>query len=418
MKYIKHISGIVPHANKNIDIPINFKNLIITGNNSSGKTQFLLALKEKLDIYIKEKLIQEKDKIISRINGYKKDLESFQKGSSDYSNRERWLENELNKLNKIDSGITIEIPEILDITYKFEKKVAIIITFDAMRTSNISHANQTTSISNEINNAQNNFTNNLGNKLEQHLYNITVNQSLSLTHKKDSSLFEKYTNWFKSFDENLKFLFENESTHLFFEINDTENKYYIVKDSQKFSFQNLSSGYQAIFNIYSDLLMRTEFFNIAPSELEGIVIIDEIDAHLHISLQKLIFPFFTRSFPKIQFIVSTHSPFVITSTDNDTVVYDISSGDFFEEDLSRYSYESVIKGLFHVNPISSDTKNSIEILKNLLNENPSNYENIRSIVKSLIELEKNDLLDKNLKNLYLQAINLLADNNQLEDLDV
>lgn len=146
--------------------------------------------------------------------------------------------------------------------------------------------------------------------------------------------------------------------------------------------------------------------------------IDEIDVHLHISLQKLIFPFFTRSFPKLQFIVSTHSPFVITSTDNDTVVYDISSGEFFEEDLSQYSYKSVIKGLFHVNPISSDTKNSIEILKNLLTENPNNYEKIRSIVKNLIELEKNDLLDKSLKNLYLQAINLLADNNQLEDLDV
>ena len=146
--------------------------------------------------------------------------------------------------------------------------------------------------------------------------------------------------------------------------------------------------------------------------------IDEIDAHLHISLQKKILPFFSKLFPQIQFIVTTHSPFVITSTDNDTVVYDISSRELFEEDLSRYSYESVIKGLFHVNPISSDTKNSIEILKNLLNENPSNYENIRSIVKSLIELEKNDLLDKSLKNLYLQAINLLADKNQLEDLDV
>ena len=122
MKYIKHISGVVPHTNKNIDIPINFKNLIITGNNSSGKTQFLLALKVKLDIYIKEKLIQEKDKILSRIDTYKKDLESFQKGSSDYSNRERWLENELNKLNRIDSGITLEIPTILDISYKFEKR--------------------------------------------------------------------------------------------------------------------------------------------------------------------------------------------------------------------------------------------------------------------------------------------------------
>ena len=403
MKYIKHISGVVPHTNKNIDIPINFKNLIITGNNSSGKTQFLLALKVKLDIYIKEKLIQEKDKILSRIDTYKKDLESLQKGSSDYSNRERWLENELNKLNRIDSGITLEIPTILDISYKFEKKEATIISFDAMRTSNISHANQTTSIGNEINNAQNNFTNNLGNKLEQHLYNITVNQSLSLTHKKDPSLFEKYTAWFKRFDENLKFLFENDSTHLLFEINNTENKYYIVKDSQKFSFQNLSSGYQAIFNIYSDLLMRTEFFNVAPSELEGIVIIDEIDAHLHISLQKLIFPFFTRSFPKIQFIVSTHSPFVITSTDNDTVVYDISSGEFFEDDLSHYSHESIIKELFHVKNENENLRVlSDHLLKFIGSENQT--QDLNSIQKLLNEINKDfDKLSVELQLQYMIA---------------
>ena len=123
-------------------------------------------------------------------------------------------------------------------------------------------------------------------------------------------------------------------------------------------------------------------------------------------------------FPEIQFIVSTHSPFVITSTNNDTVVYDLSTGEFFEEDLSQYSYESVIKGLFHVNPISADTMDSIKTLKDLLNENPRNYENIRSIIKNLSELEKNKLLDKKLKNLYLQGINLLADNNQLEGLDV
>ena len=61
---------------------------------------------------------------------------------------------------------------------------------------------------------------------------------------------------------------------------------------------------------------------------------------------------------------------------------------------------------------------SIKTLKDLLNENPRNYENIRSIIKNLSELEKNKLLDKKLKNLYLQGINLLADNNQLEGLDV
>ena len=418
MKYIKHISGIVPNTNKEINIPLNNRNLIITGNNSSGKTQFLKGLELKLNIYLKEKLIQEKTEIEDNIKRYQRDLITFQKGSQDYSNREHWLNNNLIKLSKIESGISLDIPNYLKLTYKFEKQEAILILFDAMRTSNIIHANQTTSINMEINEAKRNFSSNIGNKFEQHLYNITVNQSLSLTHKKDASLFEKYVEWFKRFDENLKFLFENESTHLFFEMNDKENKYYIVKDSQKFSFQNLSSGYQAIFNIYSDLLMRTEFFNVPPSELEGIVIIDEIDAHLHISLQKLIFPFFTRSFPKVQFIVSTHSPFVITSSDNDTVVYDISSREFFEEDLSQYSYEAVIKGLFHVNPISAETKESITTLKNFLNENSTNYENIRSVVKDLLPLDKKNLLDKQVKNLYLQAINLLADHNQLEDLDV
>ena len=180
----------------------------------------------------------------------------------------------------------------------------------------------------------------------------------------------------------------------------------------------LSSGLQAVFKIYSSLLMRTKLANIDPTELLGIVVIDEIDVHLHISLQKKVLPFLTKAFPKIQFIVSTHSPFVITSTDNDSVVYDLSTGEFFEENLSRYSYESIIKGLFHVNPISSETKESIATLKKLLNEDQPNYENIRSIVKDLIQLEKNDLLDKKVKNLYLQAINLLADHNQLEDLNV
>ncbi len=44
--------------------------------------------------------------------------------------------------------------------------------------------------------------------------------------------------------------------------------------------------------------------------------------------------------------------------------YDISSGEFFEDNLSQYSYESVIKGLFHVDTVSSET-NRIECLKNL-----------------------------------------------------
>jgi hypothetical protein len=44
--------------------------------------------------------------------------------------------------------------------------------------------------------------------------------------------------------------------------------------------------------------------------LPGVVVIDEVDAHLHPSWQKDIGPWFTRCFPKVQFIVTTHSPII------------------------------------------------------------------------------------------------------------
>ncbi|MEQ1122196.1 MULTISPECIES: AAA family ATPase [Acinetobacter] len=223
---------------------------------------------------------------------------------------------------------------------------------------------------------------------------------------------------FLKIEKDIQTILENQTIELSF-TKSGDQVLIIQKDKNiSFSFDSLSSGFKAIFNIYANLLVRAQFQEVSPEELVGIAVIDEIDVHLHISLQKKVLPFLIKAFPKVQFIVSTHSPFVITSTNNDTVVYDISSGEFFEEDLSRYSYEAVIKGLFHVNPISAEINKSIETLKDLLNENSINYDNIRSIVKGLIQLERNGLLDKKLKNLYLQAINLLADHNQLEDLDV
>lgn len=43
-------------------------------------------------------------------------------------------------------------------------------------------------------------------------------------------------------------------------------------------------------------------------EKEGIVLIDEIETHLHLELQRVILPILTTIFPNIQFVVTTHSP--------------------------------------------------------------------------------------------------------------
>lgn len=86
--------------------------------------------------------------------------------------------------------------------------------------------------------------------------------------------------------------------------------------------------------------------------------IDELEAHLHIDLQKKIFPFLTRFFPRIQFIVSTHSPFIINSISN-TVIYDLEK-QLVLEDLSSYSYDGIVEGYFGSDKYSQEAKDKID----------------------------------------------------------
>ena len=79
-------------------------------------------------------------------------------------------------------------------------------------------------------------------------------------------------------------------------------------------------------------------------DIEGIVLIDELETHLHIELQKKILPFLIEFFPNIQFIVTTHSPFVLNSIE-DAVVYDLEKN-IRLENLSNFSYEGIVEGYF------------------------------------------------------------------------
>lgn len=77
------------------------------------------------------------------------------------------------------------------------------------------------------------------------------------------------------------------------------------------SIFNLSSGESSILCIFGELLRQAD--KIDCSELDkvtGIVLIDEIDKHLHIKLQKEILPLLLVLFPNVQFIISSHSPFL------------------------------------------------------------------------------------------------------------
>ncbi|UDI90602.1 AAA family ATPase [Pseudomonas sp. IAC-BECa141] len=149
----------------------------------------------------------------------------------------------------------------------------------------------------------------------------------------------------------------------------------------KYSFQTLSSGYLAIFDIYADLLMRAEYRDITPGELMGVVLIDEIDAHLHISLQRKILPFLIKSFPNVQFIVTTHSPFVVTSVD-DALIYDISTGTECD-DLSMYSIETVIEGLLGVPSVSRKLENIVKSLADMTSSSEFSLDEVEALLAKI-----------------------------------
>ncbi|EHU2605567.1 AAA domain protein [Acinetobacter baumannii OIFC0162] len=401
-----NIRGDIPHAKiENINIPLNRRNLIITGRNGSGKTSFLTTLERNILNNLEKKdqqLLQSQRNIESWIN-YRNTLA---KTSEQYISISNQIEREQEKIQLLNNGFQLDFNSFDELQSNYDSFKAIFRSFPAMRISSIDHATQTTSLIEEKTIAKQNFKHNLGSKLEQHLINVKTSEAFAKGIEKDEIKGKKFEEWFNLFDTSLKKLFENNNAKLVF--SNEERKFRITDGKLISSFQDLSSGYKAIFDIYADLLLRTEFFDITPSELQGIVLIDEIDAHLHISLQKLILPFFSESFPNIQFIVSTHSPFVITSTDNDTVVYDISSGEFFEDDLSYYSHESIIKELFHVKEENENLKKlSGQLLEFIeLKDSPKDLNTIQDLLN---EIHKNfEKLSVELQLQYMVAKNKLA----------
>ena len=77
------------------------------------------------------------------------------------------------------------------------------------------------------------------------------------------------------------------------------------------SIFGMSSGELSILSMFVEILRQADNLstNIKLEEIQGIVLIDEIDKHLHIKLQKEVLPAMMELFPNVQFIVSTHSPF-------------------------------------------------------------------------------------------------------------
>ena len=278
------------------------------------------------------------------------------------------MEHFKNQINEFEEGLQIEIPQNIEFSILYDERKAIIRFFEEKRLAEIARPTAVKGLKTEKEEAQKNHNQKLGNALEQHLVNLKTRASLAITEDKNDKLANEINNWLNTFENSLKKLFEDDSVRLSFAFEVDKTGFTILQnDKPPFTFQTLSAGYRAIFDVYAELLMRTEYFDVMPDELTGVVFIDEVDSHLHVSLQRIILPFFTESFPKIQFIVTTHSPFVLmSSSEENTLVYDLEKKGI-TDDLSYYTYSAVMKGLWNVKPISIHLENSIKEISKIVN---------------------------------------------------
>jgi predicted ATP-binding protein involved in virulence len=133
---------------------------------------------------------------------------------------------------------------------------------------------------------------------------------------KDIRLEANLEKWFDNFQQALREIYRCPELKL---QRDTKNLVFKVDmpGREPFGLHEMSDGYAAFLDIFMELLMRLENAETTVEyEQPAIVLIDEIETHLHVELQKRALPFLAKMFPHIQFITATHSPFVITLLSN------------------------------------------------------------------------------------------------------
>lgn len=124
------------------------------------------------------------------------------------------------------------------------------------------------------------------------------------------------------------------SYYLEFEAEVTVDQHHIGKTLHS----HMSDGLKAMLNLVAELAFRCVILNgfkgtEAVAETEGVVLIDELDMHLHPNWQRHVVADLRAAFPNIQFIVTTHSPFIVQSLKKEQLIVleddlDVSSDPF------------------------------------------------------------------------------------------
>lgn len=362
------------------------KHLILTGPNGSGKTTVLNELKEyckgiqtKLLVHCTHAMNEEK-------TSKYEDVFTTEKGAV-YRNV---ITNQENKLRDASTAV-IFFNDSIAFYSQYLRKEYIICFFDAHRKASFIEPKGPSKIE-----QKNTVEEGIGKYFVQLLVNLRSRRSFARD-ENDAKTVKQIERWFENFEKALTVLLGHSDFVLKF--NSVDFNFTIEeKGKEPYHFSHLSDGYSALLSIVSELMLRMSLEPLATYDKYGLVFIDEIENHLHVELQKKVLPFLTSFFPNLQFIVTTHSPFVLSSI-ADSVVFDLESQKRYT-DFSDYSYSSIIEDYYGIDTYSEIIVNNVKEIEGMLQkENLTDDElaRIKLLYDSVNELPEKQFVSPELR---------------------
>lgn len=157
---------------------------------------------------------------------------------------------------------------------------------------------------------------------------------------------------------------------------------------QKFAMDEMSDGYKNTLSMIGDIAYRMAVLNPmlgdkVLEETSGVIVIDEIDLHLHPQWQQTIISDLNAIFPKIQFIVSSHAPAVINSVAKEQIRI-LDNGEIYMPAAQTYGRDanSILREVMNVSERPMDIKQRMNLFYSYMDEN-----NYQEADKVLTEIE-------------------------------
>lgn len=177
--------------------------------------------------------------------------------------------------------------------------------------------------------------------------------------------------------------------------------YYIEKSTEgeaynSVKFEELAAGYKSVIAMVGDIYLRLSKHqpDVEIKDLGGIVLIDELDVHLHPKWQRALPGLLSKAFPKVQFIASTHSPIPFLGAPKNAVFLKVDRTP--EEGITCERLGIDVTNLTPNLILTSPIFGFDEIITD---EAKNNIEDIRT-EDTYEELKKNKALREELKALY------------------